>query len=86
MTVMKANTTPVVLLASRPATISFRLTISEPLSVITLPDAEQSIQRVVGGYDKSSKVGEELASDVEEDEGTMDSQSNGTESAGPTYK
>ena len=42
------------------------------LSVIHLAGAEQSLQRVITWNDESSKVREELASDVEEDEEEVD--------------
>jgi hypothetical protein len=38
------------------------------LSIIGLAGAKQSFQRIVSGNDEASKVDEELASNVEEDE------------------
>jgi hypothetical protein len=46
----------------------FRVIYREPLSVVRFSSTEQSFQRVVPWKNKSRKVGEELTSDVEEDE------------------
>jgi hypothetical protein len=43
-------------------------TYCKPLRVVTLPHAEESLERIVTRDDKSSQVGQQLASDVEENE------------------
>lgn len=43
-------------------------TYGQPLSVINLACAEQSLERVVTGNDESGNVDEEFSSNVEEDE------------------
>lgn len=43
-------------------------TYSQPLGVIDLAGAEESLERVVTGNDESSNVDEELSGNVEEDE------------------
>jgi hypothetical protein len=43
-------------------------TYCQPLRVVNLARAEQSVQRVVAGDDEAGNVDEELSSDVEEDE------------------
>lgn len=45
-----------------------RTTCRQPLSVIFLGGGKEGTQRVVAGDDESSKVGEELATKVENDE------------------
>lgn len=40
----------------------------QPLGVVGGAGSEQGVQRVVAGNDKSSKVGEQLAAEVEDDE------------------
>lgn len=42
--------------------------VGEPLRVVSLANSEESLQGIVGWDDKTSKVGEELASKVEEDQ------------------
>lgn len=43
-------------------------TYSQPLGVIDLAGAEESLERVVTGNDETSNVDEELSGDVEEDQ------------------
>jgi len=42
--------------------------VSEPLSVIRLPNTEECVKGIVSRYHKSSNIGEELTGNVEEDE------------------
>lgn len=68
-TVKKAKTTQYCIYILAIATeYHFRIIYREPLSVVRPSSTEQSVQRVVPWKSKSRKVGEELASDVEEDE------------------
>lgn len=46
---------------------------SQPLGVVGGAGSEQGVQRVVGGNDKPSKVGEQLAAEVEDDEEEVES-------------
>ena len=48
-------------------------TYSEPLGVILLVSGKERIERVVSGDDETSKVGEELAAEVEDDEEEVES-------------
>jgi hypothetical protein len=43
-------------------------TYCQPLSVVNLARAEQSVQGIVAGNDETGDVDEELSSDVEEDQ------------------
>jgi hypothetical protein len=45
-----------------------RYTYSQPLCVIDLAGAEQSVQRVVTGNDEAGNVDEELSSNIKEDQ------------------
>lgn len=45
----------------------------KPLSIVRLAHAEQGFERVVTGDHKSSNIGKELASDVEENEKEVES-------------
>lgn len=51
-----------------PSSLPSWQTHSQPLRVVILVIGEESIQRIVAGDDKASKVGEELATEVEDDE------------------
>jgi len=42
--------------------------VSEPLSVVNFASAEECLQGVIGGDDETSKVGQELTAEVEDDE------------------
>lgn len=46
----------------------FRDTYCKPLGIVTLAHTEQSLEGVVSRNHKSSKVGQELTTNVEEDE------------------
>ncbi len=43
-------------------------TYSQPLSIVSGAGSEQGIQRVVAGNDEASQIGEELATEVEDNE------------------
>lgn len=45
---------------------------SQPLRVVRGAGGEESIERVVAGDDEASQVGEELATEVEDDEEDVD--------------
>jgi len=42
--------------------------VSQPLSIIGLARGEQGLERVITGYQETGEVGEELSTNVEEDE------------------
>ena len=44
------------------------MTYGEPLCIITLPNTEQSLQRVISGNDESGHICKKLTANVEEDE------------------
>jgi len=46
--------------------------VSEPLSIIGLASREESFERIITGDDETGKVGEDLPSEVEEDEEKVD--------------
>lgn len=48
-------------------------TYSEPLGIILLGSGKEGIERVVSGEDEASKVGEELAAEVEDDQEEVES-------------
>lgn len=47
--------------------------VRQPLGVVSSARSEQGVQRVVAGNDKASKVGEQLAAEVEDDEEEVES-------------
>lgn len=60
-------------------------TYSQPLSIILLGGGEKSVQRVVGRDNIASKIGQELATEVEDDEEEVKSNdANGSISLGDT--